>query len=629
MSQETNLNVAPYFDDFDANNDYYKVLFKPGYPVQARELTTLQSILQNQIERFGQHFFKEGAKVIPGNTAYSATYPAIQIENSYLGIPVSDYINQLIGAKITGQTSGVTAVVNKVILSNESERGNTTLYISYLGSNSSDNSTVQFSDGENLTPNITISSANTVIAVGEPFATAIALNSNATGSAFSISNGVYFAKGQFLGVNDETILLDQYSGTPSYRVGLLITEEIINADIDSSLNDNSKGFNNYAAPGADRLKITTSLFKKALDDFDDNNFIELATITNGVLRSQKKTTDYSLIEDELARRTYSESGDYYVTPFDLTVKESLNNNIGNRGLFGANQQTYGGSSPSEDLALYQISPGKAFVKGYEIETISPTFLDVPKPRTLKVLNNQAINYQTGSTLRLNRVYGAPTIGIGNTYILSLRDSRVGSDQTQSPGREIGLARVYDFRLESGSYNASNLNLNEWNISLYDVQTFSEITLNEPITLTTPTFIKGKYSGATAFISTSVSAGTALTVYDRKGDFVVNEPFIINGVENTRVATAVTTYGVSDIKSVATATGVGITFTADTIQSELLTVGVSSVGAVDGATGISVISSTIHNSQEKLKLEIFSNSAIKHHQIQSLLLLLVLVRHSFL
>ena len=601
MSQETNLNVAPYFDDFDANNDYYKVLFKPGYPVQARELTTLQSILQNQIERFGQHFFKEGAKVIPGNTAYSATYPAIQIENSYLGIPVSDYINQLIGAKITGETSGVTAVVNKIILSNESERGNTTLYVSYLGSNSSDNSTVQFSDGENLTTNVTISSANTIIAIGEAFATTIAANSNATGSAFSISNGVYFAKGQFLGVNDETILLDQYSSTPSYRVGLLITEEIINADIDASLNDNSKGFNNYSAPGADRLKITTSLTKKAVDDFDDNNFIELATITNGVLRSQKKTTDYSLIEDELARRTYSESGDYYVSPFDLTVKESLNNNLGNRGIFNANQQTYGGSSPSEDLALYQVSPGKAFVKGYEIETISPTFLDVPKPRTLKVLNNQAVNYQTGSTLKLNRVYGSPTIGIGNTYILSLRDSRVGETQTSSPGKEIGLARVYDFKLESGSYNAANLDLNEWNISLYDVQTFSEITLNEPITLSTPTFVKGKYSGATAFLSTSVTASTGLTLYDRKGDFVKNEPFIFNGIENTRVAVAVTTYGISDVKAVAVAAGVGATFTADTIQSDLLNVGVSSIGAVDVATGISVISSTNPQFPGKIKV----------------------------
>ena len=132
MSQQTNLNVSPYFDDFDANNDYYKVLFKPGYPVQARELTTLQSILQNQIEKFGQHFFKEGAKVIPGNTAYNSVYYAVQLTNTYLGVPLSAYISQVVGSKITGQTSGVTAVVEKVLPSNESERGNVTLYVSYI-----------------------------------------------------------------------------------------------------------------------------------------------------------------------------------------------------------------------------------------------------------------------------------------------------------------------------------------------------------------------------------------------------------------------------------------------------------------------------------------------------------------
>ena len=88
MSQETNLNVAPYFDDFDPKKDYYKVLFKPGYPVQARELTSLQSILQNQVERFGQHFFKEGAKVIPGNTTYSTNYECVVLENTYLGVPL-------------------------------------------------------------------------------------------------------------------------------------------------------------------------------------------------------------------------------------------------------------------------------------------------------------------------------------------------------------------------------------------------------------------------------------------------------------------------------------------------------------------------------------------------------------
>ena len=50
MAQKTDLNIVPYYDDFDGDKNFYKVLFKPGFPVQARELTTLQSILQNQVE---------------------------------------------------------------------------------------------------------------------------------------------------------------------------------------------------------------------------------------------------------------------------------------------------------------------------------------------------------------------------------------------------------------------------------------------------------------------------------------------------------------------------------------------------------------------------------------------------
>jgi hypothetical protein len=138
------------------------------------------------------------------------------------------------------------------------------------------------------------------------------------------------------------LILDQYNNRPNYRVGLFVNEQIINSDIDESLNDNSQGFNNYAAPGADRLKISVSLFKKNLNDYDDNNFIELATISDGALRSQKTTTAYSVIADELARRTYNESGDYVITPFDVSVKESLNNNKGNNGIFNAGQFTYGG-----------------------------------------------------------------------------------------------------------------------------------------------------------------------------------------------------------------------------------------------------------------------------------------------
>ena len=88
MPQETNLNVSPYFDDFNRENLYYKVLFKPGYPVQARELTTMQSILQNQIEQFGNHTFKEGSVVIPGQLSYRNDLSYVLLENVFQGILV-------------------------------------------------------------------------------------------------------------------------------------------------------------------------------------------------------------------------------------------------------------------------------------------------------------------------------------------------------------------------------------------------------------------------------------------------------------------------------------------------------------------------------------------------------------
>ena len=548
MPQQTNLNVAPYFDDFDTNNDYHKVLFKPGYPVQARELNNLQSILQNQIEKFGQHFFKEGAKVIPGNTGYNQLYYGVQLNNNFQGIPVSAYVDQLIGTKITGQKSGVTAVVDNILLAEDSERNNLTLYCNYISSNTNNNSTQTFSDAENLVCSLDITSgllSNTVITAGSPFASTIATNASITGTAFQIQEGVYFVRGQFVQVDKETLILDQYASKPNYRVGLYVNEEIITADMDESLNDNSQGFNNYAAPGADRLKVSLSLFKKSLSDFDDNNFVELAIVKEGTLKAKPRkgspsfgggTFDYDLT-DTLARRTYDESGNYYVRPFDISMANSLNNNLGNRGIFQSGQYTYGGSIPSNELGLYKVSPGKAYVKGYEIETLNTTWIDVNKPRTTKILEDQSIIYNTGLSVKLNRVYRAPTIGIGNTYYLSLRDQRVGTSQEIAPGNEIGLARVYDYRLESGSYSTTNGNLNEWGITLYDIQKYTNIALNESHTLSIPCLVEGESSGAKGFLRHAVSAGTAVTVYDTSGEFILNEKLSFNGIPNGRIAIA--------------------------------------------------------------------------------------------
>ena len=604
MPQQTNLNVAPYFDDFDPANDYHKVLFKPGYPVQARELTSLQSILQNQIEKFGQHFFKEGAKVIPGNTSYSRLYYAVQLDNNFQGVPVAAYVDQLIGTTITGERSGVTAVVDSVILPEDSERGNLTLYVSYLGSSTTNNQTQTFFDAETLTCNEVIISGllgNTNIPVGSAFASTIQNNAAATGSAFQIDNGVYFIRGNFVNVSRETLILDQYSNTPSYRVGFFINEEIITADLDESLNDNSQGFNNYAAPGADRLQISVSLFKKPLDDFSDDNFILLGTVINGVLQidNQKSLfggdSGYNNVVDTLARRTFDESGHYYVKPFDVSVVDSLNNQTGNNGIFNVGQFTPGGAQPSDDLALVKISPGKAYVKGYECETLGTTFIDLDKPRTTKTIENQGFTYNTGPTFKVNSVYRTPTVGVGNTFVVSLRDQRVGVNSETAPGKEIGLARVYDFRLESGTYSATNANTNQWDLSLYDIQTTTEIALNQSHTLTVPTFVKGNSSGATGFLRHAVNAGTAVTVYNSKGTFIVNEKLSFNGLENGRIAIAITENKISNVKSVyATSntldladgiTGIN-TFSANVIQSNKFVVGIATISPKSG--GVSTI-----------------------------------------
>ena len=64
------FNIEPYFDDFSEDKNYHRILFRPGYSVQARELSQLQSILQNQIERFGNHVFKDGSKVYGADSAF-------------------------------------------------------------------------------------------------------------------------------------------------------------------------------------------------------------------------------------------------------------------------------------------------------------------------------------------------------------------------------------------------------------------------------------------------------------------------------------------------------------------------------------------------------------------------------
>ena len=84
MPQKTNLNVDPYYDNFDQEKNFYKMLFRPGYSIQARELTQLQTILQNQIEQFGKYAFKQGELVIPGEVGFNIAKHLSKEDASYI-----------------------------------------------------------------------------------------------------------------------------------------------------------------------------------------------------------------------------------------------------------------------------------------------------------------------------------------------------------------------------------------------------------------------------------------------------------------------------------------------------------------------------------------------------------------
>ena len=554
MAQKTDLNISPYYDDFDSEKNFYKVLFNPGRPIQARELTSLQSILQNQLESFGSNIFKEGSMVIPGNIAYDGQFYSVKLNPTNFGVDISIYINNFIGKKIVGQISGTTATIQYIAFPDSINVEELTIYVKYLDSDSN----FQFNpfvDGESLLAEENITYGNTTINAGTPFASLISLNATSIGSAASIGDGVYFIRGYFAKVSKQTTILDNYTNTPSYRVGLKIDELIISAKDDSSLYDNAKGFTNYAAPGADRFKLNLTLTKKLLSDTNDTDFVELLRVENGKIKKIETKTQYNIIRDYLAERTYDESGDYAVTQFNPSIHNSLNDRLGSNGLFFDTETTEEGGTPSDDLMCIKVSPGKAYVRGYDVEKVSTTIIDVQKPRDTKSVDNSNIPFEMGNIIRVNNVSGAPK----KRYPVEFYD-RLGR-----AGTKIGDARVYNFSLTDAAYaNAAS----NWDLYLYDIQTYTTLVLNSSVSnseLPATSFVKGKSSGASGYAVAAGGASTTISLRQTSGTFSVGEQLIINGIDFPRTIKTVTSYSTEDIKSVrqdTSVSGLTVNFDAD-------------------------------------------------------------------
>ena len=373
MGINTDLNVDPYYDDFNEAKQFNRVLFKPGKAVQARELTQLQTILQKQVERFGSNVYKEGTIISGINlTARSDLfYVKINDQVDFTNPSLYDQLSLDDGIKVTyvlvGQTSGLRAEIIKGDNGFQTQDPDLkTLYIKYLNTTQdSDGDVKQFIAGEvleirkesddSLQVSITVATVN-----------------NETGKSFGISceEGVIYQKGHFIFVDNQFIIVEKYSNIPgTVSVGFAINENIIDSDSDISLQDNAAGFNNVNAPGADRLQLVPTLVSYATAS-EPTEFFALIRYVDGNPVRIRDNTEFNVIGEEMARRTFEESGNYVVNGLNVTLEET------------------------DNVAYAVVSPGKAYVYGKEVTNVSPTRLAIEPVALTQTRSSQhtGINY---------------------------------------------------------------------------------------------------------------------------------------------------------------------------------------------------------------------------------------------
>ena len=393
---DSNLfNITPYFDDFDETKKFLRILFRPGYAVQARELTQLQTILQNQIERFGNHIFQDGAKVYGGDSATSRIrYQRINLTSTVDTGSIDIPIDQLIGYEITEVGTTTKAKVVHAMESTGGKDSYKILFVSFLSGSS-------FTEGASFTSSYPTAGWNGVFASRSSDindATVTLGSDGLSGSAnlVSVNNGIFYVDGYFVkndlqkftphGLTGDSQSVRDFNN-PTTKVGFQLIKNSVSDSEDLTLRDPASGSYNYNAPGADRYSLNLVLGQSVNPEAD---FVELVQYENGKPTKRLLKTEYSEIEKTLARRTYDESGSYTVNPFGIDVREHLND--------GTNRGVYSGPSGDDEKLAVGLEAGKAYVFGSEYQTQKTYFLDVDKARETQDTVSKELDVNIGAYL---------------------------------------------------------------------------------------------------------------------------------------------------------------------------------------------------------------------------------------
>ena len=557
-----NLNISPYYDDYNEDKKFARILYRPGRAVQARELTQGQSIQQKQIERFANFFFKSGSIVQGCEQSIDLNLDYVKLQDNFNGsaVTVSTFLNQ----EVLGGTTGIRASVG--LVSDLDGDDPKTLFVNYLTSGSVRvtitgslttasmviGGNVEFYDASGGTLQVTgklvdfdvdpVTSVNyiwvddldgdfsDIPTSGTPviehnsveyqydiaspidnrdksvfqnseqvfagafgtrvYATAAATDATqfivdqglatevtyTKGSKATIGEGIMYLADHFVLHSSQTIILDKYTNIPSYKVGLVPTKSFIDSAEDTSLLDNAQGTPNFQAPGADRLKIDTTLTKIAYNSVSsETEFVSMIEVENGIIKKRRQIELEGRIEDAIAKRTSDESGDYTLSDPKITIREHLNTGT-NNGRFSA------GEGGDANLLLLEIDPFTAYVSGYRNEIISRANVNLTKGLDVQEVEQVNTQINLGSFVPVNEFIGfwnieeSVEIDLYDTAQTVITSRNFDGSAFAPTGTKIGTARIKSVEYVSGSHGSPSAIFNAY---LYDVtmnagKTFQEV-----------------------------------------------------------------------------------------------------------------------------------------------------------
>jgi len=458
MPINKNLNQAPYFDDYDAEKQFYRVMFKPGYAIQARELTQLQTMLQNQVESFGDNIFKEGSIVKGCNFTELDDLQFVKLNDGPTGFNAESYISTsavevLAGQEVEldyvyqvkGQSSGLKAEIVQASKGFQTRPPNlNTFFINYTNIGLAGQT--QFQAGEALvvtrfkylrgTTNEALS-IDTVINTGLAVYGSPSAGNPHVGRAFGVeaAPGIIFQKGHFIFTAEQRLVVEKYTNVADNKsVGYLVSESLINNLQDNSLYDNANGSRNENAPGADRLKLVPTLtVLETSAGTQNSDFFTLARYQNGNAITVRDVSQYNVLGEEMARRTYEESGNYILETFPITTDDRIPS----------------GAANSEVQCV--VGPGTAYVTGYRVVNSGERSFQIDQIGQTETVNNQNVSMEYGNYFEIDTTSNSQ--GYLNLGILSTSDAQTsGSSSVGAVAvQNITNERIY---IHSAVYNGA-------------------------------------------------------------------------------------------------------------------------------------------------------------------------------